>query len=203
MKKISGWVLWMVLIPVAQGSGLTSESGYNSSSVAITGGSINNISSLSTTADATINGVKVGRGSGNIASNSIGGSNGFSNNTAGVYSSIGAGFQTLYSNTTGTHNSVGAGANALFYNTTGGFNSVGAGVGVLQNNISGSQNSVGAGENALYDLGTTQTAGAFVVGINYTIVAVGTGHRFSFLSFGPGSWIRSEDSRILGSITPA
>ena len=121
------------------------------------------------------------------SSNSAYGVNALYNNTTGGNNSA-VGVSALLNNTTGTNNSA-VGASALYHNTTGGSNNA-IGLYALYNNTTGSNNSAygvnalynnttggndsAVGSSSLFDLGTVQTAGAFVVGVNYTITTIGT-----------------------------
>jgi len=91
------------------------------------------------------------------------------------------GFGALFSNTTGQFNNA-IGSQALFNNTIGSCNSAIGGT-ALYNAKKGSNNTA-EGYAALIDLGSAQTAGAFVIGISYTIVSVGT---TNFVAIGAAS----------------
>lgn len=84
---------------------------------------------LQTTMDSLINGLTVGRGNGNLSSNTAVGVNSLKNNITGI-------------------NNTGVGVNSLQNNTTGQAN-VAVGLGVLQSNITGINNT-GVGSLALY-----------------------------------------------------
>ena len=119
---------------------------------------------MRTTADALINGVKVGVGSGTYSNtntavgyaalfdnesgtyNTAIGSSSLTNNTTGSQNT-GIGFQTLYNNTTGEYNTA-LGYQSLFDNTTGQYNT-GIGRFALNNTTSGNQNTA-IGNSALY-----------------------------------------------------
>lgn len=83
----------------------------------------------------------------------------------------GVGTFTLGGLTTGAQNT-GVGYNALTALTTGNYNTS-VGVNSTAGLQTGSYN-VAIGDQALHTAGTTQTAGAFVVGVNYTILTIGT-----------------------------
>lgn len=97
-------------------------------------------------ADATINGVTVGRGGGSIAENTAIGANALLSNTTGNYNTAN-GRNALYSNTTGSVNTAN-GRSALFYNTTGSDNTAN-GVNALYSNTTGSSNTAN-GSSALF-----------------------------------------------------
>jgi uncharacterized protein (TIGR02145 family) len=87
--------------------------------------------------DVTVNGINVGRGPGNIASNTIIGSSSLTGNTTGN-SNTANGFYTLHSNTTGNGN-IAIGNTALPNNTTGN-NNTSVGNVSLRSNVTGNNN---------------------------------------------------------------
>jgi len=107
--------------------------------------------------------VRVGRGEGDVTTNTVVGALTLNSNTTGarntaigsqsLYSNttgsqnVASGFQALYSNTTGNNN-VASGTNALYSNTTGNYN-VASGTNALYSNTTGNYN-VASGRNALY-----------------------------------------------------
>jgi hypothetical protein len=123
--------------------------------------------------DKLINGVRIGKGAGNVASNTASGLEVLANNTTGDNNTA-IGQRTLASNTTGGSNTaIGQGAlqsnttganntasgrSALFANTTG-FSNTASGVSALTNNTTGFQNTA-TGLFALRDntTGTNNTA---------------------------------------------
>ena len=125
--------------------------------------------------DATINGVKVGRGAGSIASNTALGFESLLNNTTGTQTTaIGyqalrtnngdyntaVGYASLYSNTAGYVNT-GIGRQSLFSNTTGNENTA-VGLNSMYSNVSGGQNTtLGVGSLELNVLGSANTALGF------------------------------------------
>ena len=93
--------------------------------------------------DAIVNGVKVGRGTGNVTTNTTLGASALFSNTSGNNNTV-VGYQALAYNNNGNHNSA-FGANVLFYNTSGYRNSAFGSVS-LASNTSGYYNSAfGAG----------------------------------------------------------
>jgi hypothetical protein len=118
-------------------------------------------------ADATINGLTIGRGSGNVNGNIANGFQALYNNTTG-YQNIAIGLQTLFSNTiafnntatghqalyanTAGNNNVANGYNALVFNTTGD-NNVAIGYQALVANTTGRDN-VANGYRALFSNST-------------------------------------------------
>jgi hypothetical protein len=111
-------------------------------------------SSVTTGADATINGLTVGKGGGNIAGNTALGLNALLGNTTGDFNvsigrvalaanttgdgNVALGYAGLNANTTGSQN-VAIGNSALIVNTTGGVNTA-VGSAALYSNITGSGN---------------------------------------------------------------
>ncbi len=75
---------------------------------------------LITTDDATIAGLRVGKGAGAVATNTAVGASALAANTTGAYNTA-VGYQAGYNNTTGTQN-VFQGSFAGYNNTTGGYN---------------------------------------------------------------------------------
>jgi hypothetical protein len=92
---------------------------------------------VNTGADANINGVRVGKGGGSVATNSVIGLSALAANTTGS-ENMASGNRALYSNTTGSYN-VASGAFALYSNTTGGPNTA-SGVYTLSANTTGGAN---------------------------------------------------------------
>ena len=95
--------------------------------------------------DVLVNGVRVGKGAGNIGTNTVVGASAFQSNSSGAYSTV-VGQNALKFNTSGTQNNA-FGASALQNNTTGS-NNTAMGNSALQNNTTGSSNT-GIGWNAL------------------------------------------------------
>jgi hypothetical protein len=106
--------------------------------------------------DTLINGLTVGRGSGNIATNTAFGISALQANTTGSGNTASGGY-ALLSNTTGNSNTA-SGIYALQNNTTGS-NNTASGQGALQNNTTGIQNTA-SGYAALYSntTGSSNTA---------------------------------------------
>ena len=92
---------------------------------------------LVTTADATINGITVGKGGGNISNNTANGASALINNTTGIQNTAN-GLQALFSNTTGSQNTAN-GVSALQSNTTGTWNTAN-GMWALFSNTTGAGN---------------------------------------------------------------
>ena len=118
----------------------------NSSDITGTG-DINITGSVTTTADASINSLTIGRGAGNISTNTAVGRGALQANTTGTRNTA-IGDQALSSNTA-NHNNVATGHYALQLNTTGS-NNVAAGTYALNFNTTGSFN-VATGPQALYN----------------------------------------------------
>jgi hypothetical protein len=106
--------------------------------------------------DLKANGLTVGRGNGNIASNTATGSEALSNNTTGVDNTAN-GRSALLANTTGYANTA-IGLRALNFNTTG-YNNTASGIDALKLNSTGSSNSaIGAAALARNTTGSDNTA---------------------------------------------
>jgi hypothetical protein len=101
---------------------------------------------LTTTADAVVNGVNIGRGGGNLDTNTRVGANAGAANTTGVSNSF-FGTNSGALNTTGSTNSS-FGRDSLSSNTTGGLNSA-YGSSSLDNNTTGAENTA-IGVSALF-----------------------------------------------------
>jgi hypothetical protein len=101
---------------------------------------------LDVNGDALINGLTVGRGAGNILTNTAIGLNALSSNTTGANNAA-IGDNALRNNTTGDKNAA-SGVNSLYYNTTGSYNTA-IGYQSLQANTTGSSNTA-SGYHSLY-----------------------------------------------------
>lgn len=155
--------------------------------------------SIRGTSDALINGLTVGKGGGNISSNTAVGSGSLFVNTTGTdnlafglnslrlntdgYANTSIGSYSLYSNTSGQSN-IAIGPLALFYNTLGSSNTA-IGNGALLNNIIGGSN-VAIGDSAL----TNKT-----IGSNNTAIGFAAG---AFIFDGFTSNVTSSDSIFIG-----
>jgi len=114
---------------------------------------------VTSTTDATLSGVRVGKGAGAIASNTALGSGALNANTTGILNTA-SGVSALQNNTTGNFNTAN-GREALFFNTTGSGNTA-SGVDALQSNTTGGFNTA-SGLQALRDntTGSNNTASGF------------------------------------------
>jgi hypothetical protein len=112
---------------------------------------------LDVAGDILINGITIGRGSGNVSSNTTNGFEALRSNITGAQN-VANGYQSLYANTTGNNN-VAVGYLALRYNTTGS-NNTSIGTQSLYNNVTGDSN-VSNGVNSLYN----NTTGNFNTGV--------------------------------------
>ena len=141
-------------------------------------------------ATSIIDGLRIGRGAGNVVSNTVVGNSAFISNTTGVFNvavgvnslasnisgayNIALGGSALLSNTIGLNN-IGIGVNALYYNTTGSSNTA-VGTYALQNNIA--NNNSAFGHQSLFNntTGASNTAMGYltlntnVIGNNNTAV---------------------------------
>ena len=127
------------------------------------------------TADASINSLTIGRGAGNVATNTAIGDDVLNANTSGAHNT-GVGVQVLLFNTTGSFNT-GTGKGSLALNTTGGYN-VANGYAALNANTTGNSNTA-IGNEALKTntTGSNNTANGYSSLYNnttgYSNVAIG------------------------------
>ncbi len=129
---------------VNAGTGLTG--GGTSGSVTLTlDTSLTGLTTITTSADSTINGIKIGLGGGGLSTNTMVGKTVLQSNTTGEYNT-GVGMEALNANTTGNYNTA-VGRQTLYSNTTGSSN-VAMGLNALDLNTTGSDNTA-IGQNAL------------------------------------------------------
>jgi hypothetical protein len=161
------------------GSSITSAGAISGTSLNLNGGTpaSNSISTNSLTAsgDIYVNGITVGRGSGNISSNTAIGANTLATNNGNGYDNSAFGSNALNLNTSGNNNSA-FGAMALNNNSTGVWNSA-FGIEALRYNTTSNYNSA-FGANALGEgvPGRNNSAfgtGALAVTTGYNNTAVG------------------------------
>jgi hypothetical protein len=140
-------------------SGTSTLAAVNSGALAVTG-------AVTSTTDATLSGVRVGKGAGAIASNTALGSGALNANTTGSQNTA-SGFQALRNNTTGINNTA-SGRDVLFSNTTGN-NNTASGLNALLNNTTGNNNTA-SGLNALLNntTGNANTANGLNALLNNT-----------------------------------
>jgi len=121
---------------------------------------------ITSTSDSTLNGLTVGRGAGNISTNTASGSQALNSNTTGT-NNVASGFQALLNNTTGSNN-VASGRNALSGNTTGSSNVASGSQALLSNTTGG--NNVASGFQALRNntTGSDNAASGYVALLNNT-----------------------------------
>ena len=136
---------------------------------------------LDVNGDAAINGLTVGRGAGNVSSNTAMGANALAANTSGNQNTAN-GFQALFSNTTGSSNTAN-GLQALYYNTTGN-NNTANGVNALLSNTTGNSNTAN-GVSALYSntTGIYNTANGFQALFSNTTGSYNTANGFQALFY--------------------
>ena len=116
--------------------------------------------------DLTVNGLTVGKGAGNISSNTASGVQALNSNTTGA-GNIASGYQALYSNTTGYYNTA-IGYQALYSNTTG-YSNTTSGYNVLASNTTGYRNTaIGFQAFASNTTGNFNTAIGYSAGFNLT-----------------------------------
>ena len=133
----------------------------------VTAGSINNtpigsttastgaFTTLTSTSDATINGVKVGRGGGSVATNTAVGASAI-NATATGASNTGVGYRALTANTSGAENTA-LGQDALLTSTTGGSNSAVGFMALYSATTAGSNTAIGHQSGYLITTGAKNT----------------------------------------------
>lgn len=164
---------------------------------------------LEVTADGSINGVQVGRGNGNVNTNTTIGYQSLFSNTTGSYNSA-SGYQALYSNTLGINN-VASGYQALYSNLSGSLN-VGYGSGALVNNSTGDANTaIGSGAMSSNNTGSNNTSvGNYALGSNTngtknTAIGfqsdVGSGGLSNSSAIGAYAQVTQSNSLVLGSIS--
>jgi hypothetical protein len=163
---------------------------------------------LDVAADILVNGLTVGRGSGNIPDNTVFGYNCLGSNTTGIRN-VATGVGALHDNTTGTHN-VANGSYTLFNNISGPSNSA-FGDDALSQNLTGGDNT-GIGRVALrynttgdensalgYDAGS-----ANVTGFRNTFIGVhanaASGDLQNASAIGSHAFVGSSNTMVLGSV---
>ncbi len=127
------------------------------------------ITDVITSGNLTVNGIKVGRGGGNLDTNTALGRNAFFNNTTGENNTA-SGYASLLNNTTGSYNTA-IGNYALRYNINGGENTA-IGFSALLRNTTGSKNTaIGLGADVNSGSLTNATAIGYgaVVNADHTI----------------------------------
>ena len=113
------------------------------------------VTNVNTSGSLTANGVKIGRGAGNVSTNTAAGSNALSSNTSGVNNTA-VGTGALQTNATGGFNTS-VGSDALKMNT-GSYN-IAVGSNALKNNTSGDFNTaMGFGSNASHTSGSNNAS---------------------------------------------
>jgi len=110
-----------------------------------------------TTMDASINSITVGRGGGNVSTNTAIGFQSLQSNTTGGVNNTAIGYQSLYSNQTGNFN-VGIGYQSLYTNIAGSTN-VAIGSSALLKNTASNNTAIG------YTALTNNTGGQYNIGI--------------------------------------
>jgi hypothetical protein len=139
-----------------------------------------------------IDGLRIGKGGGDVASNTALGASALNANTTGNNNAA-VGYEALYSNTTGSRNSA-VGYWSLRNNTTGSNNSA-VGREALLNNTTGNSNSA-VGINALYS--NTSGSNNSAVGIN-ALYSNTSGGSNSAVGFNAGRYI--EDGTTANTVT--
>ena len=161
----------------------TKTAALSNTGLAVTG-------TLSSTLDATIYGITVGRGAGAVSTNTAVGASALAANTTGSYNTV-FGHTAAFSNTTGQYN-VAIGQETFYTNTTGS-NNTAIGRNAVASNSTGSNN-VGVGYQALllsttasnntavgYQAGYTNTTGTYNVFIGHQAGYATTGSSNTFV----------------------
>ena len=128
------------------------------------------VTSITTSADASIHGLTVGLGAGAVSTNTAVGASALAANTSGERS-VAIGGNALVANTSGVRN-VAVGFNSIVTNTTGSYN-VGLGEDALSYNTTGANN-VGVGYDALYQNTTASNNTAVGYQAGYSNTTGGT-----------------------------
>ena len=136
--------------------------------------------------DKVINGARIGRGAGNISSNTVVGNGALNSNTTGVENTAN-GSNSMNSNTGGAYNTA-CGVNSLRANTTGNFNTA-MGGNALYSSTSGTSNTA-IGINTLYSCTT---------GVENTAVGVFALRNNDIGSYNTAFGIRSLQNNTSGS----
>jgi hypothetical protein len=166
-------------------------------------------SRLFVASDASINGLTLGKGGGDISYNTAFGYQALYSNTTGSLNTA-IGYQALTSNTTGAYNTAiglqglflnttggyntSLGNQSLFYNTTGGQNTAVGRAALLQNTGS---NNTALGANA-GTAGTANTSGSNNTYVGYNAQANGSGYTQS-TALGSGATITGSYQVVLGT----
>jgi hypothetical protein len=114
--------------------------------------------------DLTVNGITLGKGAGNISTNTASGYQALLANTTGAYNSA-SGSYALFQNTTGSNNTA-SGSNVLVYNTTGNDNTA-YGNATLAYNSTGTSNTA----SGSYALVSNTTGNANTANGSYALVS--------------------------------
>lgn len=182
---------WVELGPLNGGNAATAVTAVN-----LSGGTVN-ATSITGSADATINGVTIGRGPGSVTTfNTVIGNSALAANTTGGSNTV-VGRIAMSSNLTGSNNSA-FGIAALNANISGNYN-VGFGHGAIQNNTSGQYNTA-IGFSA--GRGATGNTASGNISIGYETLAGVTGSYNIAIGWQAGQSITSgQYNVIIGNYT--
>ena len=173
---------------------LISGATINNSSIGATTPSTGAFTSLSSTLDASISGLTVGKGGGSVASNSAVGYGALYSNTSGV-NNTGVGYASLYTNSIGSQNTA-LGYQSLALNTTAS-NNTAVGYQAGYSNMTGTDNYFAGYKAGYASVGTGNT----FVGSNAG-VAVNTYGGNSFFGKNSGNAVTTGyNNTIIGSYT--
>lgn len=180
-----------VLAPSITGSLLGTSSwaisasySVNAISASYVSGSAAIIINLTSSNDASINGLTIGKGNSNQIENTVVGQLAFYSNLTGTRSTA-IGFESLYSNSTGRFNTA-VGWDSMYRNSVGEQN-VAVGYSALQSNQSGSFNTIVGGSNTAYEITSgswntiigTNSGRTITTGNNNTIIGGRLNNSFS------------------------
>jgi hypothetical protein len=139
------------------------------------------VTDVKTSGNLTVNGLTVGKGGGNVSSNTAIGGSALSLNTAGSFNTAN-GYRTLSANTTG-YNNTATGADALTSNTTGLFNTAYGSSTLLINSTGYGNTAIGTKALINNETGTLNTAIGYDAGVSSSnkdltnTTAIGNGAR--------------------------
>jgi hypothetical protein len=157
-------------------------------------GDVSMNSRLFVASDASINGLTLGKGGGNISSNTVFGYQALNSNTTGG-NIVAVGFQSLFLNSTGSDNAS-FGYQSLFYNT-GSLNTAVGRAALLENRSGNNNTAVGYQAGTA---GTSNTTGSNNTYIGYQAQANGNNYTKS-TALGSGATITASNQVVLGTST--
>ena len=133
------------------------------------------VTSITTSADASISGLTVGKGLGSIASNTAIGNTALGTNTSGAHN-VAVGYNASPQSNAGSYN-VAVGENTLFSNITGSYNTA-LGIYALQNTTASNNTAVGYQAGASVTTGTDNTFIGLLAGAVSTLTTTGAANTY-------------------------